>query len=341
MIRPSCQDSRSNRITPTDERGQVHEQEHHAERQEPANGRQVRHRAGHQLTGRPSVMERDRQFLQVVVDGHPHRRLDPHRRPGGEHPPHPEQRGLDDAETEQQAGQRPERRHVLVRDRTVDDLPDHQREGQAAEHGDGGGDRAADQRRQGRTGERQQPQQRSDRPDMRGSARRGIVDRRVGWAGFGGSGTDRHGVARLRAGTDRLDRVSAAARAGHVPGPRAYHRRRWSTAASPRSGHRSSPPSSPSAATRCCPMRRLPAASRARSGRLLTSDGRWAVKEAFRPITEPDIRLRRRLSGRCPRGGSADAPRGARPDRESDRAPRRRPGAGERVGRSAAARHSP
>ena len=35
---------------------------------------------------------------------------------------------------EQQAGQRPQRRDVLLGDRTVDDLLDHQREGQAAHH---------------------------------------------------------------------------------------------------------------------------------------------------------------------------------------------------------------
>ena len=83
--------------------------------------------------GRPAVVEGDRQPLQVVVEGRPHGRLDPHRRPGRQHPPHPEQRGLDHAEREQQ--DRPAAHSAdrsRVGDRAVDDLLDDQREGQAA-----------------------------------------------------------------------------------------------------------------------------------------------------------------------------------------------------------------
>ena len=92
--------------------------------------------ARQQLPALPAVVERDRQVLQLRVEGVAHRRLDV--RAGRQHEPaaRQDQAGLERAEHQHDDGRRPDLGAVAGRQRTVDEALQHERDAERDERGE-------------------------------------------------------------------------------------------------------------------------------------------------------------------------------------------------------------
>ncbi len=158
---------------PGQEHHRVDDQEDQREGQEQPHGVHVGGGPGEQLAGAPTVVEGDRQPLELGEEVAAHRRLQPGQRAGQHHPAGEEQPGLDQAHEQQQADQRPEGGQVVLGERAVHDPAEDHRDGEGAQHAERGGRHRDGQPAADGAGVRPQAQQGADRGV--GAHGRGVV----------------------------------------------------------------------------------------------------------------------------------------------------------------------